>query len=190
MKKYKYYFRKPRSEIVKDILTLFFVSGAFMVAATSPYFGVNVWRVLKNRKKYPKRKFTDTFTRLYRKGFISIERQGHEVRISLTPEGRKAAGYMQINDLRIPRPKKWDGIWHIIIFDISNLKTIQRNAFRGILKQLGFVMIQKSVWVQPFPCSAEIELLKDFFGLTEKEVRLIEAKKIGNDTYFRKKFGL
>lgn len=190
MKKYKYYFKKPRSEIVKDILTLLFNSGVFMVAALSPYVGINLWKALKRWEKYPRRKFASTFCRLYRNGLISIERQGHEVRISLTLEGRKVARYMQINHLRISRPKKWDRIWRIVIFDISNLKTFQRNAFRGMLKELGFISLQKSVWIQPFPCTAEIELLKDFFGLTEREVRLIEAKKIGDDIYLRKKFRL
>ena len=161
-----------------------------MLAATSPYFGIAVWKALKKRKKHPKRKFASTFSRLYRNGLISMERQGHEVRISLTPEGKKVAGYMQINQLRIPRPKKWDGIWRIVIFDISNIKALQRNAFRGMLKELGFISLQKSVWIQPFPCVAEIELIKDFFWLTEKEVRLIEARKIGDDAYPRKKFQL
>lgn len=38
IKKYKYYFTKPKSEITKDILTWLLITGAIFIAASSPYF--------------------------------------------------------------------------------------------------------------------------------------------------------
>lgn len=190
MRKYKYYFRKPKSEITKDILVTLFTAGVLAVAATSPYFGTAVWKAIRKRKRYSQRKFVDTFTRLRRKGLLVIQRDGHDLKISLTPEGKKRAGYMQIDELRISRPKTWDGKWRLILFDISNPKTIHRNAFRGKLRSLGFLALQKSVWIHPFDCGAEIELLRDFFGLSEKEVRVAVAETIGNDDSLRKHWDL
>jgi DNA-binding transcriptional regulator PaaX len=77
-----------------------------------------------------------------------------------------------------------------VIFDISQLKKFHREAFRGKLKQLGFYPLQKSVWVHAFDCQAEVELLREFFGLTEKEIRLIIAEKIENDQELKKTFKL
>ena len=190
MTKYKYYFAKPRSEIVKDILQWLFVAGAISIAATSPYFGVNAWRVFRKRKKYPKQKFSDTFTRLKRKNLIFMEKRGHDIQISLTPEGRKLAGYMQIDALVIKRPAKWDKKWRIVLFDIAQLKSVHRNAFRAKLKELGFVPFQKSVWLHAFDCRDEIGVLKDFFGLSDREVCLITVENIPMEDTFKKHFNL
>jgi len=189
MTKYKYYLRKPRSEIVKDVFYWLMVTGAVCFAATSPYFGLNLargfahWRKYKNKKKLP-----DTFKKLQKRGCIKMEKVGHQIYISLTEKGRKLASWLQIDDLKIKRPKKWDGKWRLAIFDISQLKKIYREAFRGKLKELGFYPLQKSVWIYPFDCRDEIELLKDFFGLNEKEVRLLICENIGKDDWLKKHF--
>ena len=190
MSKYKYYFRKAKSEIVKDFLYWLMISGAVAVAAGSPYFGVNLWKAFKRRKKYESKKIYDVFYRLKRRNCIEIKNRGYQVYISLTEKGKKEAGWLQINALKIKKPKKWDKKWRIVIFDIAKLKKIQREAFRGKLKELGFKPLQKSVWIHPFDCKDEIELLKDFFGLTEKEVRLIVSPDIGKEKELRKIFRL
>jgi hypothetical protein len=56
------------------------------------------------------------------------------------------------------------------------------------LRELGFIKLQKSVWLYPFHCNDEIELLREFFGLNEKEMRLIIAEDIGDDKWIRKIF--
>jgi len=75
-----------------------------------------------------------------------------------------------------------------LIFDVAQLKRTYREALRGKLKELGFYQLQKSVWVHPFNCKAEIELLKDFFGFSEKEMRLMIVENIGNDKELKKLF--
>ncbi len=194
LRKYKYYFKKPRSEIIKDIFNWLLIAGAVGVAATSPYFGINLWKEFKRwgqkRKKYSRKRTYDAFYNLRRQGLIEIQKRNHQIYIALTEKGRKKAGWLQIDSLKIKRPKKWDGEWRVVIFDISQLKRLYREAFRGKLKELGFYPLQKSVWLHPFDCRAEIELLKDFFGLSEKEIRLIIAKDIGSDIQLKQFFNL
>src|SRR3989338_8849126 len=190
MTKYKYYFRKPRSEIIKDILKLFLISGAICIAANSPYFVLNILKNIKRLKKYPKEKISDSFYQLRKKGLLNIKNDGKQIYISLTPEGKKKAGWLQIDSLMIRRPKKWDGKWRLVIFDISQLKKHYREALRGKLKELGFCRLQKSIWIYPFYCKDELELLEKFFGLTNKEIRLITAEDIGDDKWLRKYFKL
>jgi DNA-binding transcriptional regulator PaaX len=76
------------------------------------------------------------------------------------------------------------------MFDIAQLKKLYREVLRGKLKELGFQLFQKSVWITPYDCKDEIELLKDFFGLTDKEIKLITAQDIGDDKEWKKSFGL
>jgi len=58
------------------------------------------------------------------------------------------------------------------------------------LKELSFYPLQKSVWICPFDCQAEIELLREFFGFSEKELRLIVAEDIGEAKELKKFFKL
>jgi len=193
MTKYKYYLRKPKSEIIKDVLLTLATTGMICVAATSPYFGVNIIREIKRwrkYKKYKKRKITDAFKRLQKQGCLDIEIVKNQIYIHLTKEGKKLAGWMQIDALRIKRPKRWDGKWRLVIFDISQVKKFYREVFRGKLKELGFYLLQKSVWLYPFDCRDEIELLREFFSLSEKEMRLIICEDIGEDSWSRKFFSI
>lgn len=190
IRKYKYYFYKPKSEIVKDILTWLAIAGTIYIAASSPYFVRSFLKKYKKWKRYSKKKISDTFYNLKRQGLIEVKWKGPQIYISLTREGKKKAGRFQIDALRINKPRKWDRKWRLVIFDISQLKKSHREAFRGKLKELGFYQLQKSVWVQAFDCQAEIELLRDFFGLTEKEIRLVVAEDIGNDTELKNFFKL
>lgn len=188
--KYKYYFRKPKSEIVKDVFRTLFTVGAISIAGSSPYFLSNLWKGYRRWRKYPKEKFRDAFTSLLRQGYIEVTQQNHQIFINLTDEGKKKAGWLQIDSLEITRPKNWDGKWRLVIFDIVELKKKHRDAFRGKLKELGFYQLQKSVWVYPYNCRDEIDLLRDFFGLEKEDLRLIVSDVIGPDKKIRRNFVL
>jgi len=190
MTQYKYYFRKPKSEIVKDVLSWLVITGAIYIAAGSPYFILNLMKGFKKGKKYGKKKVYDVFYKLQKEGCIDIQERNHQIYITLTKKGRKRAGRFQIDSLKINKPKRWDGKWRLVIFDIAQLQRLKRNAFRGKLKELGFYPLQKSVWICPYKCRDEVELLREFFGLNKKEVRLITAENIEDDNYLRKIFKL
>ena len=76
-----------------------------------------------------------------------------------------------------------------MIFDIPQITRLTRDALRGKLKELGFYRLQQSVWICPFPCQKEVDLLRQFFGLDPKELILIEGK-IAGDQKLRKIFKL
>ncbi|MBI2041945.1 MAG: hypothetical protein HYT20_02925 [Candidatus Nealsonbacteria bacterium] len=188
--KYKYYFKKPKSEIVKDIFRGLAITGAISVAVTSPYFIQNLLYSRKKFKKYPKQRVSSTFDRLRREGLILIQKRNSQIYISLTAEGRKKAGMFQIDALNIKRNKKWDGKWRLLSFDIPEKRKIVREALRGKLKELGFCPFQKSIWIYPYNCVPEIELLKTFFGLPDREAQLIVAENINQNDDWKKVFNL
>lgn len=188
--KYKYYFRKPRSEITKDIFSWLLIGGAITFAVTSPYFIQNLLRARRNWRKYPRRKILTTFDRLRRGGFILITNKNGQIHISLTSAGRKKAGMFQIDSLGIKKPKQWDEKWRLLVFDIPEKRKIAREALRGKLQELGFHKFQQSIWMHPYDCCAEVELLKDFFGLTDAEMQLVVAENIGQDGKWKQIFKL
>ncbi|MBU0569725.1 CRISPR-associated endonuclease Cas2 [Patescibacteria group bacterium] len=46
--------------------------------------------------------------------------------------------------------KKWDGYFMIVIFDIPEKEQSMRRRLRTKLKELGFGMLQHSVWISPY----------------------------------------
>jgi CRISPR-associated endonuclease Cas2 len=176
----------------KEILKYLLLAGVISVAATSPYFVFHLTKNIWKQKSYKpnKRKITDAFSYLKRRGLIEVKKENHDIQIALTEEGRKRAGKYQIDDLEIRRPSKWDRRWRVIIFDIPNSQKIKRNAFRRKLKEFGFYSLQKSVWVHPFNCQEEINLLRDFFGLDKKQIQVLLVDKIETELLLRKAYKL
>lgn len=190
--KVKYYLKKPRSEIVKDLFTFLAFGTGIVLAGSSPLFVQRLLKELskKRKKTYNQQSFRNAFYRLKREGCLVIEKHNHQMYISLTQEGKRRAGRFQINALSIAKPKRWDGKWRIVIFDVRHKQRIKREALRGFLKRLGFYQLQKSVWVHPYDCSAEAEVLQEFFGFTSQEFSLIIAERIQNDGLLRETFRL
>jgi len=183
------------NSITKKILYGLLLVGIIYIAASSPYFALKLPKAIARElkwRKYLKAKnsqYNNAFYYLKRKGYLNIERKRGQIYISLTEEGKKRARKYQIDNLKIEKPKKWDGFWRIVIFDISILTNVKRAALRGILKELGFYKLQQSVWICPYNCEKEIELLREFFGLSKKELRLIVGK-VEEDEFLKKYFNL
>ncbi len=188
MNKHNVIFRRPTSEIAMEILEILIIGGAVAIAATSPLFIQNLSKGFKKFKKYSNKKVYDTFYRLRQQGFINFYEKNNQIYISLTEKGKKKAGWMQIDNLKLKKPEKWDRKWRILLFDIAEMKRLHREALRGKLMNMGFVMLQKSAWVIPYKCDKEVELLKSFFGLSNKEVRLLTVDDIGDDSEYKKYF--
>lgn len=190
MDNFQYVFRESKSEITKIILAVLIVSGILVIASTSPYFIINLVKYFSKLKKYSNKKIYNAFRNLKKQGLIEYFYKGNQIYISLTEKGKKKAGWMQIDNLKIEKPKKWDKKWRMVMFDIAQIKRQEREALRGKLKQLGFYLFQKSIWVIPYKCDKEIEILKKFFGLKDYEIRLITIDNIGEDRELRKFFKL
>jgi DNA-binding transcriptional regulator PaaX len=173
--------------ILKGILS---TGGLLAIAAISPMLLPAFGILIKENEKGNRRikNFVNTFYALKRRGLIKFEKKNNQIFISLTEEGKKRTGKYQIDDLKIERPRKWDRKWRIVIFDISSGKRIVREALRGKLKNLGFYQLQKSVWIHPFDCLKEVEFLKNFFGLSDAELRMIISGDIGQDREIKEKY--
>lgn len=175
----------------RELLKYLLVGGLITIASlASPSLPFQILKRVLEGKKYSRRKATNTFYYLKKKGFIELQKQGYDIHIALTKAGKKRAGKYQVDDLYIQKPKQWDGKWRVVLFDIPNASNVIRNVFRAKLKELGFAPLQKSAWIHPFPCKNEIDLLREFLDATSKEIIFLEVGKIENDTDLRKVFHL
>jgi len=132
------------------------------------------------------RKAQGVFYGLRRYKFVMRDRGGD---YALTKKGEKKLHTILIDEVVINLPRKWDGRWHLVTYDLPIRFKNARNAFRWKLKDLGFYQFQKSIWVYPYPCESELLFVADFFGV-RKYIEIIEATKILDDKKLRAYFGL
>ena len=76
----------------REILKYLLLAGVVYIAASSPYFALNLFKNVSKLKNISKKKSVNIFNYLRRRGLIEIKREGHDVRITLTKEGKKQAG--------------------------------------------------------------------------------------------------
>ena len=168
--------------LTKKIMYGLFMGGAFAIAATSPYFGFYLQKKLfsssKKKSQMSKRQWNNAFYYMKRKGYLNFAKKNGQIYITLTKEGAKKAGKYSIDELKIEKPKKWDGKWRIVIFDIPDITRLTREALRGKLIEFGFYKLQQSIWVFPYECCKEVKFLRQFFGLDAKHLQLIVAGEL------------
>ena len=103
----------------------------------------------------------------------------------LTSAGVKKATYYKIRSMSIARQEIWDRKWRLIMFDIPEKKKVARRAINNVLKELGCVQYQKSVFITPFPCEKEIDTVGNYFGV-RKHIMIVLAEKIESEDTIKK----
>jgi|SRR3989344_2243922 len=117
-------------------------------------------------------------------GYKNLEKRGlirrHGDNYNLTPDGQKWYKNSRFKYFKI-KNKKWDGRWRVIIFDIPQEFHNERNSLRKKLKNLGFYMLQKSVFVFPYPCEEELGDLCSSLNIDEY-IDILVAESVGFKT--------
>jgi len=181
--------------ISKDIILYIALAGIVSVAATSPYFFINIAKLILKDKKYFKNKYDENkvaqaLERLKRNKVVILSEKDGEFVVELTDKGKRKVKQIKLESMKIETPKFWDKKWRIVIFDIpEKQKKRARNALREKLQKLEFYQLQKSVWVHSYPCEKEIQFLCELFDIY-RFVNIITADKIYNDIKLRNYFKL
>ncbi len=79
----------------------------------------------------------------------------------------------------IVRPKKWDYLWRLVIFDIPERSRYLRDALRYELIQLGFFMLQESVYVMPFDCVKEVDEISKLLHIRRDLIIICVTASLG-----------
>lgn len=181
-----------RTKVKQAILSVLVVGGILTLAAVAP----NAVQLLKYVIRSPRQRaarfyyIKSVVRQMTDVGLIAFikNRQGQTV-IRLTDKGRQELQRYDFGLKSIPKPQHWDGKYRLIIFDIKEWKRKVRDELRCWLEQLGFIRLQNSVWVYPYPCREVAVLLKAHFKIG-REVLYVTAEEIENDRWLRREFGL
>lgn len=173
----------------KILLTLF--GGVALGLSSNPRQYFRTFRKLKKEwQKIDQRNFDRSFQGLSSEKLIKEQKlPDGSFKLVLTEKGKKVARQLSFlgSSINFKKPKKWDGKWRIVLFDIPEKDRLFRNILRQHLYDLDFRKLQHSVFVSPHPFEKEILDLIALYS-AEKYVRVITAVKIDNETSLKKHF--
>ena len=183
-----------RNNLTKDTLRKIATAGVIVVAATtSPYFLSHVIEhYFHDRSKKAAQARARKLYELKRRKLLSFKELGAgKVHIELSHYGKKLVRRYDLEDMRLQKPKRWDGWWRMIIYDIPTSQRRASNAFREKVKTLGLYPLQRSVWISPYECLSEIEFLATVFEINIDDcICYLKLKTIPRETEIKKFFGL
>lgn len=192
------------SEATKRILLV--LSVPFVVSVT-PYTTAPCWvrNFMKNMNALENKLFPPQFQEeekdedkirqslhtLKSRGYITykVSRDGLKITYELTEKGKDLMQRHKIEEMDIPKERKWDGKWRFVMFDIPEKHRRSRDLLRKKLQKFEFFRLQQSVWVFPYPCEKEISFLCEYFNI--KDNVLVFTGEVNADKklkeYFREK---
>jgi len=176
-----------RLQIQKIILATLFTLGSLSVAALAPQMLKILGSPAFLKNKYRKYSFNRSLARLKEASLIFFEKTEKGNFVRLTPKGEEKLRKFQLNDFKIKKPKRWDGKWRLLIFDIKEERKSVRDKIRRNLFKMGLLRLQDSVWVYPYDCEDYINLMKADFKIG-KDLLYVVADKIENDQPLLKHF--
>ncbi|MEK7161413.1 MAG: CRISPR-associated endonuclease Cas2 [Patescibacteria group bacterium] len=148
-----------------------------------PY--TNGWRI-KQLGSISRKNCYDAVRRMKQRGLVKIVSKGGKKFLALTGEGELEKLFIKA---KIVKLKEWDGKWRMIVFDIPEGASKKRDQLRWLLKRNGFMKLQASVYINPYPINREAIAYLQHTGLMAY-VRIIRIDEVDNDSDLRKKFNL
>ena len=140
-------------------------------------------------KSPPRTLVSQALFRMKKQRLVEIGEEGEKTIIKITEDGKKRVLKYKLKELSIKKPKRWDGNFRLVIFDIPDKKRLARDVLRMKLKELGFYQFQESVFVYPYECKDEIDFIKELYEISPF-VKYIVAENIDDSENLLKYFNL
>jgi len=183
---------KKRGKIEDVVLKTIAVAGIIAIGLVVP----NALKIFKDFAPLQKKRNTrddyiknKVLRKLQQKKLVTFKIKDGQKYVQLTQTGKKLVDKIKYQNIQIKKPKKWDKKWRVIIFDIKERRRKTRNQFRQQIQSLGFVQLQRSAWVHPYPCDSIIKLFKTDL-LIGKDILYMVVDVIENDKWLKEEFDL
>ncbi len=169
-------------------------SGVVLISLVAPQSGARlIQEVLKSyiyKKRFERARLRRDLKRMQRQGLVVFqEKEGENVEVRLGRVGRNRAVEFKLDEIRLEKPLVWDEKWRLVMFDIPNTKKLARDALRKRLRDWEMYPLQKSVFITPYPCEKEIDLIGSIFEVRSHIVALTLPRFRG-DAVIQNFFGL
>ena len=178
-----------RTRINKAIIGTLIVGGGLPLALVAPNVLGALGKLGLLNVSQKKQTIAKSLNRLIERGYVEMRRRGTQTSALLTLKGERFAARIGEGSVAPKKPKRWDGKWRVLIFDIPERSKNTREQIRQTLLSIGFQRLQDSVWVYPYDCEDFITVLKFDFRIG-KDLLYVIADHIEQDISLRTHFGL
>lgn len=168
------------------LLPMIFIAPGTARLAKDLFKDNNEWQAWK---QYNLSYLRQTIKRLRKQKMVEIADENGKQVVKLSQNGKHRILKYALDELEIIKPSNWDVKWRLVIYDIPNRKRYLQTLVRETLKRLGFLQLQESVYLIPFPCFNEIEFLREYYGLGEN-IKILTVAKLEDDKVYRTYFGV
>lgn len=172
-----------KGELAKDILKGLALGGFIVACFACPNFA-QVAKMFKANDWDERRRLKQSLRGLEKKKLIKFDEKNDKMIIEITEDGKKKVLKYKYEEMEIKKPKKWDKLWRMVIFDIPEVHKKARNALNLKLQELGFYPLQKSVFLHPFDCRNEIDFIGEYFNVRE-HINYFVVNEIEREDYFK-----
>lgn len=174
----------------QTVLGVVCTAGILAVGMVAP----NVFQVLPHimgKQRYKLAFQTKTaMGRLIVKGHVRFVQKKGKKYVEITDAGRRALALEEAKATKLAGAKrKWDKRYRMVIFDIPEQRRGVREQLRRLMRECGFLCIQKSVWLSPYDCEELIALVKAELRIG-KDVLYVIVDSVENDGWIKRHFRL
>ena len=177
--------RTRNNNIQKIILQAVATAGVLSVALLAP----NALQAFRQIGLFPKQRqkeiFNSSRNRLIKAGLLTYE----DKFIRLTAKGEAKLRQLEKHNYKLEKPRRWDKKWRVLIFDVPEKRRGIRDKVRNTITSVGFMKLQKSVWIYPYDCEDFVNLIKADFKIGKDLLYLI-VDSVENDREIRTHFQL
>jgi phenylacetic acid degradation operon negative regulatory protein len=117
-------------------------------------------------------------SRMTRKGWLTVERNGTRSYYGLTRRGRRLLEEGRERIYHPPRDERWDGSWYLISYSIPERRRHLRDSLRVKLLWLGCGPVTNGLWISPHDVRAEVADVARSLRI-ERHVELFRAQHCG-----------
>ncbi len=166
------------------------VGGVMIAIGAVPDFN-KILKHLLNRKNDARFRYqaNTAMRRLAAQGLITFEERGGRRYARATEAGKRMLALESLRENGAKKPKRWDGRWRVVLFDIPERRRGVRNQLRKFMQEFGFVRLQDSAWIYPYDCEDVIALAKANFRIGVDALYMI-VEQLERDAHVREHFGL
>ncbi|MEK7176194.1 MAG: hypothetical protein AAB695_02350 [Patescibacteria group bacterium] len=177
--------RAKKKNLQKIILQAIIVAGVLSTAMVVPNVLIALDRLGIIPNKRQKEYISSSASKLAKRGLLYFDGRMYRP----TTEGERTLRRWVFSDFKLKKPRRWDGKWRVMVFDIPEKKRIIRNDLTALFRAADIYRLQDSVWIYPYDCEDIITLLKTDFGVGKYLLYMI-VEELENDKYLRNWFDL
>ncbi len=164
---------KLKHTITHVVLPILGAGALLAVALVAPNV-VQILDINGTKHRFDRHRARRNLAHLKKRGYLEQKGKRTDWNYVLTEKGRALLARKNIEDISLPTPKRWDGQWRMVIFDIPENFKKARNALRWKLQQMGFRYLNLSVWVHPYECRDQINAIAKYYEVG-RFVRLLDV---------------